>query len=391
MRTMIKALVGSIISGLVVYIVTKDFINVLVTSIVVLIMLYLYEIYHENKEIKYQQEKLNQEKVIDNLTIELESKNKLLKYRGEIDVGLIHFDKTGRVIYANEYFYKNIYNIKITHYSEITVKELYTVIREVFLGKKYIDNLHINNMCYAIKYKKIEEETSDINILMQFYDITKEESLDKLHQNFLVDTSHELNNPLSSIIMASEILARENSSEFIDIIVKESYRMKEVIASIIEHSKLQGKVKFKMQKINLSELLTSLETLYIKNDIVFFIEKNIYCEGNYDLLNRMFRNLIENALKYGEGKKVKIYLNNVDDKICFKVVDQGIGIKNENIDLIFNRFYREDHSRSRETGGAGIGLSIVKEIAKVHDVEIKVISELNSGSCFELYFNQIKY
>lgn len=385
MKGFIKVFILSIICAAIIYSVSLSILNTLVVFACVFLFLFINEIYSiqvnssRNLQFKKYEDKLKKCKD-DNKKLE-----RLLTYRSELDVGLIHLDGVGKIEYFNEYFSNNIYNLNIDYYSQIDNDQVYNVIYDVFNGKKVFNSVKINNKYFAIKYKVVEKHREIKSVAIQFYDITKTEQLDKLHQSFLVDASHELNNPLASIVMASEIIDRENKSEFSEILIKESYRMKNVIDNIIEHSKLQTS-KFEMYELNLSELCLKYNDIYSKRSIVFNadVEEGIYIEGNYDLIDRMFKNLIDNAFKYTvEGEvNLKVYMEG--SRVKCIVSDTGIGINSSNVDSIFNRFYREDSSRSRNTGGSGIGLAIVKEIASVHDIVIDVTSEVDKGTKFTL-------
>jgi two-component system, OmpR family, phosphate regulon sensor histidine kinase PhoR len=102
-----------------------------------------------------------------------------------------------------------------------------------------------------------------------------------------------------------------------------------------------------------------------------------------DALNQVFGNLIENAMKYGKaGKRVRVGARDLDGMVEFSVQDFGQGIASEHLDRIFERFYRVDKARSRESGGTGLGLAIAKHIVKAHGGHIHAESELGTGSTF---------
>ncbi len=386
MSSGLKALLLSFICSLLVYTISQNVISTVVVFLCVSVILYINEVFVIHKLTTIASDVEDLDNKLEELSEELSESKTLLSYRSELDVGLIHLDGNGKIVYCNEYFSTNVYSEEMDYYQQIKEYSIYKAIFDIYDGKKNINNIKVDDKYFAIKFKVAMGDRKVNSVTIQFYDVTKTETLDILHQNFLVDASHELNNPLSSIIMASEIIDRENKSDFTDILVKESHRMKEVINSIIEHSKLQVS-SFDMDTVNLSNLCSSYESLYTSSNVEFKlnIDKEIFVEGNYELLDRMFKNLIDNAFKYTVEGSVIFELKQDSFGVVCNISDTGIGIDKNNIEHIFERFYREDTSRSRETGGSGIGLAIVKEIASLHDIIIDV-KTTSVGTSFILRF-----
>lgn len=387
MNKSLKIILLTSVCTFIVYLATSSAVSTLVVFSVVLIILFINETLNMQEILKLNK---NQEILkIENkdLNKKIRSLERSLNYRNELDVGFIHLNSNGRLLYRNEYFIENVYDKDFEHYSQIENNEIYKVVYDIYNGKKNISNIFCNGKYYSIKFKTNIHKSRIRSVIIQFYDITKTEMLDKLHQNFLVDASHELNNPLASIIMASEIIDRENKSEISEILLKESQRMKNVINNIIEHSKVQT-IDFEMNDIDLSKLCDSYSTVYSHKDIVFTvdIEDGIVVNGNYELLDRMFKNIIDNAFNYTIKGSINVILKTVDNVVTCYVIDSGIGIKKDDVDKVFERFYRADTSRTRSTGGSGIGLAIVKEIALVHDIVINVESEYGVGTTIKLEF-----
>ena len=153
----------------------------------------------------------------------------------------------------------------------------------------------------------------------------------------------------------------------------------------------QGRITLSKERLDISSLVEMLalefkELAKAKEiEVEYEIEDGIYLEIDETLFIRMIDNVIENAIKYSfENSKIKIILKRKDDTIILSVQDEGIGIKEENLTRIFDRFYQEDESRNEKS--AGLGLSIVKWIAQKHDAEIKVQSTPNKGTTFTFIF-----
>ena len=217
-------------------------------------------------------------------------------------------------------------------------------------------------------------------------------------KQFTSDASHELRTPLSVITNQIEYsLEHEELDEFekesFQVIYRQSKRMNKLIDDMLGLSRLSsGTDRYPKEDINLSELITEVcnDMALIKfNDISIDtdIEKDIHILGNKQLLERMLINLIDNSYKYGKPNgKTKISLKESSNIITLIVKDNGIGIEKENLNQIFDRFYREDSSRSK-SNGYGLGLSLVAEITKYHNATIKVESTKGNGSTFIIKLN----
>lgn len=140
-----------------------------------------------------------------------------------------------------------------------------------------------------------------------------------------------------------------------------------------------------------SNIIESFEPLFYSEDITLekSIKDNIFFKGDADRLNQVFINIISNALKYtNKGGRVYVVMDEEKDRIQIKVTDNGIGISKEDLPYVFERFYRGDKSRSRETGGKGIGLTITKALVEAHNGTIKISSEQDEGTTVEIQFDK---
>ena len=226
---------------------------------------------------------------------------------------------------------------------------------------------------------------------------------EKMRQEFSANVSHELKTPLTSILGFAELLKDGISDEktvqdFSTTIYDETTRMIKLVSDIIKLSRLDEKsIELEKEEVSLKEValdaLDSLKTVASKKDIkveitgedgvIFAVRPVIY---------EMVYNLIENGIKYNKaGGHVKVNVSTSDDdndsNICLTVKDNGIGIPKNQINRIFERFYRVDKSRSKKTGGTGLGLSIVKHAAKYHNASVSVDSEEGMGSVFTVTFS----
>lgn len=231
------------------------------------------------------------------------------------------------------------------------------------------------------------------------------EMLDKLEDSFLKqqqftsDASHELRTPLSVILAQAQLSLELNKTQDeykkdFEIIARQSKNMSKLINDMLDFSRLEMQSeKYKKEKINLSKVISSIcaDLKLIKDKNITLsdeIQQDLYINGNYELLTRLVTNLINNAYKYGkQNGNIFVSLKNTKNEIILLVEDDGIGIKKEDQEKIFDRFYQVDSSHSKE--GSGLGLSMVSEIVQFHNGKIKVESELEKGSKFYIFFSKI--
>ncbi len=211
-------------------------------------------------------------------------------------------------------------------------------------------------------------------------------SFNKQNQ-FISDVSHELKTPISVISGYANLLDRwgkddaETCDKSIQAIKNETKNMNELVSKLLYITRADtGKVNLKKSKINVQELINEIveETKLIETNKDICCSSNETCYINADISNvkELIRIFIENAIKYTEKDgEIDIYSQKSDGKIYINIKDNGIGISKEEQENIFDRFYRVDKSRNKETGGVGLGLAIAKSIANVNDAEINEYME----------------
>lgn len=223
-----------------------------------------------------------------------------------------------------------------------------------------------------------------------------------IRKEFVANVSHELKTPLTSISGFIETLqqgAAENPeirTKFIDIIAIETSRLKRLIEDLlvlsdIENRKTTDQNLFDV-KGEIEQTVETLELIAEKKSIKMIteLEDGLQILGSSDRFSQMMVNLIENAVKYSE-ENGRVWIRSVateDNKIVISVEDEGIGIAEEHLDRLFERFYRVDKSRSTKVGGTGLGLSIVKHIAVLFNAELNVKSHVGKGTIFYVTFER---
>lgn len=224
------------------------------------------------------------------------------------------------------------------------------------------------------------------------------EKQDNLRRDFTANVSHELKTPLTSISGFAEIIQNgmvkeEDITRFAGKIHSEAQRLIILVGDIIKLSQLDGKdIAVKMEPIDLYEtsqaVMGHLEAAAEKRNIKMFLSgKHLVITGAEQIIEEMIFNLIDNAIKYNKtGGKIYVNILKNDDGINLSVEDTGIGIKDEDIGRIFERFYRADKSHSKEIGGTGLGLSIVKHGANFHNAKVFVKSKYREGTKITILF-----
>ena len=228
------------------------------------------------------------------------------------------------------------------------------------------------------------------------HDVTRVEAAERSRRDFIANVSHELRTPLTSIqgyvetLIETPSASPETAREFLSVIQKNARRMSRLTEDLLALAGVESPdYKLARQPMRASALVedaleslgglivdsgVELESAGAPDDLVF---------ADPDAMNQVFGNLIENALKYGgSGKKIRVGAKKIGSDMEFFVQDFGIGIASEYLDRIFERFYRVDKARSRESGGTGLGLAIVAQIVQAHGGRIWADSELGSGATF---------
>ncbi len=198
----------------------------------------------------------------------------------------------------------------------------------------------------------------------------------KSKEQLLIDVSHELRSPLTRIKLGLEV---GSSKEKIEEDVLEMERM---ITGLLENYRADsGFNHVKLQKADVAELLEETVLEYDDQSRLNFVKpgNEIYSYIDMDKMQVVFRNLIDNALKYSEGK-IDISIVEQKGNVLISFKDTGTGISQEDLKNIFEPFYRADRSRSRTTGGFGLGLSICKKIVNAHKGELIITSKVNEGT-----------
>lgn len=370
---------------------------------------------HNKGEIKQLTEALNV------MALKLnESFKQITHERGELKAalssmseGVMLISSNGKVILVNNAL-REMFKIKEDlvekrYWEIIRNRELNELIENVLStdkeSKKEIAFLYPTEKHYLANVIPLDSPEKELIVVI--FDVTDFKSLEKIKADFIANVSHELRTPLTAIKGYTETLQEESyespdeKKHFLNIINRHTDRLINIVSDLLVLSEIESKESSSretlvsdFEKVDIREIISSSYDS-LKSKIT---EKNLQVTlnlnedipltmGNRFLLEQMFINLVDNAIKYTpEGGTIGANASNQDSSIIIEIFDTGMGIPKENLQRIFERFFRVDKIRSRQLGGTGLGLSIVKHIAIIHRGKIDVESELGKGSKFIITF-----
>ncbi len=237
------------------------------------------------------------------------------------------------------------------------------------------------------------------------HDHTNIERVEKTRRDFIANVSHELRTPLTSIQGFAETLLDLESSgnadaatkqDFLEVIRKNAARMARLTEDLLVLARVEsGERAFSLRPTSPAALLDDAVETFLAAAKAGGIEIEIkntatqMVQADKDAIHQVFTNLIDNAIKYaGSGARIEVGAQDDENGVEFYVRDYGPGIASEHLPRLFERFYRVDKARSRESGGTGLGLAIAKHIVRAHGGKIRVDSQINHGCTFAFVLPQ---
>ena len=342
------------------------------------------------------------------MTIELkENLSEVSRKKNQIETILLHmtdgiiaFNMEGNIMLVNpaatrllrimpeddtfEKIFKKL-NIDINMEKIIYLDEWTSSEERISLGDKHI------NLFFA----PLKDELDRLDgVMVVIQDITEHVKLDNMRKEFVADVSHELKTPITSIMGYADTLLegeydKQTQDKFLGVIATEARRMAKLVTDLLALSRFDtNQEKVKKEEFDLGDLVKNcqekvqLEIDKKHHNVECFVTANVppvYAD-RYGI-ERVVLNILTNSIKYTpENGNIKIYVGFVYNDAYIKVIDTGIGIPEDDLSRIFDRFYRVDKARTREMGGTGLGLSIAKEILDKNDGSIDIKSEYSKGT-----------
>jgi len=329
-----------------------------------------------------------------------------------MDIGLVAVDDNYKIMLCNEAF-KKILNIEKDPvgkvFYEITRNtQLFEVIEQSIDNDEFVSkearyteesiDKYLKISSTPVKSQVIFKPSSKALILVE--DVTGIKKLESIRRTFVSNVTHELKTPLTSIHGFAEILQQgaldepELARRYLTIIDIETERLASLIDDILTLSEIETMGMDKTSDVCVvqevvDEVLDLLKMKLEQKDIQLVVDVQLDLPnyiGNRYRLKQIFINLIDNSIKYTEVGSIKVECKQSIDKkyLQINIIDTGIGIKEEHLEHLFERFYRVDKGRSRKQGGTGLGLSIVKHIVELYHGSIKVSSKFGEGTTMKV-------
>lgn len=350
----------------------------------------------------------NLENVFDAMTVELKDKlSEVSTQKNQIETILLHmtdgiiaFNRAGEIILINPAAKKFL-----------SIGPEDNTFEDIFL--KFNVDINIEKIIYLENWtsteQRIQVEDSYVNVFFAPFkddnerpdgviaviqDITEHVKLDNMQKELVADVSHELKTPITSIMGYADTLLegdydKETQEKFLTVIASESRRMARLVTDLLTLSRYDSnKNKTKKENFDLGELVKkcqeklAIEIKKKNHEVRCFVTADVPpVYADKDDIERVVLNILSNSIKYTKDKgNIKIYVGFVYNDAYIKIFDNGIGIPEEDLSRIFERFYRVDKARTREMGGTGLGLSIAKEILDKNGGSIDIKSVVGEGT-----------
>lgn len=270
-----------------------------------------------------------------------------------------------------------------------------------------VEQIKEGNFDIKLRLQGNDEVTALANSVLEMSDEIKammenQRRLEQEKDDLITSVAHDLRTPLTSIlgyldlILYNEEISKEEETKYLSIVNKKSLQLKKLIEELFDYTKYsKNQLVPKKMKLDITKFMEQIvEEFYpsfYENKIEVctnFPTKSIYIDADGDLLARAIGNILNNAIKYGaDGKQIIITMKEVKSKIKISIVNFGQIIPKEDIDKIFDRFFRVEQSRSEKTGGTGLGLAIAKSIFELHEANVEVTSG-EEGTEFLITFHK---
>ena len=313
--------------------------------------------------------------------------------------GVIAFDMKGNVTYINPAA-KQMLELRDTDdnfakvfskYEDVNMEKIIYLENWTSSEMKIENNQGSMNLFFVPFKDEINRPTG---VMVVIQDITEHVILDDMRKEFVADVSHELKTPLTSIKGFSETLLegdcdKETEKHFLTIINDNADRMEKLVQDLLTLSRYDSKKnKNSIVEFDLGELAKKctekfeIEVRKRNQSLECFVTADVPpVQADKDGIERVIINIISNSVKYTpNGGKINVYVGYVHNDAYVKIKDTGIGIPKDDLDKVFERFYRVDKARSRKLGGTGLGLSIAKEIIEQNNGNINVSSKVGQGT-----------
>ncbi|MGD2077520.1 MAG: GAF domain-containing protein [Chloroflexota bacterium] len=266
------------------------------------------------------------------------------------------------------------------------------------------ENLIIEDKHVTVQLAPVFARGQFFGTVSIFRDVTREVEVDRMKSEFVSTVSHELRTPMTSIKGFAELLLigaagslKEAQSRYLEVIRDNADRMSDLVNDLLDISRIEsGRTVLDLQALDVDQLVDDVTTNHVKDlirrenkpmRVELELEKSLpVIEGDHDRITQILINLLDNAYHYTPaGGTIIVSARLVDGRVALSVRDSGIGISQENLNKIFDRFYRSEDAVVQQIPGTGLGLAIVQSLVEMHGGEIEVTSTVGEGSRFTVY------
>jgi two-component system, OmpR family, phosphate regulon sensor histidine kinase PhoR len=349
---------------------------------------------------------LELDRTIRSLTQE---RNQSAAILASMEEGVAVIGRDQRIIYCNNAFCRAVGVSNIAWSGRPLIElirhsDLIAFIQKALTGNEVVQGEivvgSIRTRSFAVTSAPVRTEGAITGAVMVLHDISEIRRLERARRDFVANVSHEFKTPLTAIqgfaetLLGGAIEDKDNRRHFLEIIRDHALRLGSLTDDLLKLAQIEaGQLPKEERFVDIKEIVEPcMETIRTKAE-----QKNLVLEVNYgpDLpkvfgdphsYQEILQNLLTNAVRYSsQGGRIKVEAVVRDSEIVLSVTDTGIGIPKSDQDRIFERFYRTDAARSRESGGTGLGLSIAKHLVEARGGRIKVESEVGRGSTFHVF------
>lgn len=337
------------------------------------------------------------------------SERRLTSVIESMESGLLMVNARGRVSIANKSFERQ-FGAKPSELVGIPYEEIHTtydlselISRCAQTGTRIRQEIHLDHPIERTLEANLAPmwvESNGIGVVAVFHDVTAIRRLEQMRKDFVANVSHELRTPITSIRGFSETLLDgamrdpETCKDFLQIILDESIRLQRLVGDLLDLSSIESKqMAMNFEQFHIASFIKNVtktldEQARNKEQILRLdLPEDFEVKMDPDRLKQIVLNLVSNAIAYTPaGGKILVRVDQLAKQWRLVVSDTGMGIPEEDLGRIFERFYRVDKARSRDSGGTGLGLAIVKHLVEEYSGEIDVTSKVGEGTTFTIRF-----
>ncbi len=305
---------------------------------------------------------------------------------------LLAIDERGKIRFANEIF-REIFQVESPegkfYWEAVRHREFSDFIKDVQQEKKNATKeIEKGDRIFLCSASML---SSRQDVLISMHDLTETRRVEQMKKDFVANVSHELRTPLTAIMGFVETLKDEideKNRNAVEIIARNTNRLNHIVKDLLLLSQLEEEQKLEYGQVDCRTMIENILKIFVQEIKKKDLSTKIHVDPAFPIiqgdpfrLEQMFVNIIDNAVKYTPKGKIEIFLERKNNEfVSIGIQDTGIGIPEEHVPRIFERFYVADKSRSRKLGGTGLGLAIVKHISLLHDGKVTVESKLGEGT-----------